>query len=81
MKTETKEVNAIVLDVLMKGNLEDQRSGFRREPVVQAIGIEQFKLLELVPKTTEIRSTKRSISATPNARRSSGSSAGSSTRT
>jgi putative nucleotide binding protein len=50
MKAEKKEVNAIVLDVLMKGHIEDPRPAFKREPVVQAMGIEQFKLLELVPK-------------------------------
>jgi len=52
MKVEKKEVNAIVLDVLMKGHAEDPRPTFKREPVVQAMGIEQFKLLELVPKLT-----------------------------
>ena len=52
MKAEKKEVNAIVLDVLMKGHIEDLRPTFKREPVVQAMGIEQFKLLELVPKPT-----------------------------
>ena len=55
MKTDKKELYAVVLDVLMKGNLEDLRAGFRREPVVQAVGTEQFKLLELVPKKIEIQ--------------------------
>ncbi len=50
MKTEKKEVNAIVLDVLLKGHPDDPRPPFKREPLVQAMGIEQFKLLELVPK-------------------------------
>ncbi len=50
MKAEKKEVNAIVLDVLIKGHPEDQRPPFKREPIIQAMGIEQFKLLELVPK-------------------------------
>jgi len=54
MKAEKKEVNAIVLDVLMKGHAEDPRPAFKREPVVQAMGIEQFKLLELVPKSTAV---------------------------
>jgi putative nucleotide binding protein len=45
-------VNGIVLDVLMKGHSEDPRPPFKREPIVQAIGLEQFKLLELVPKPT-----------------------------
>lgn len=51
MKAEKKEVNAIVLDVLLKGHPDDPRPPFKREPLVQAMGIEQFKLLELVPKT------------------------------
>jgi len=50
MKAEKKEVNAIVLDVLMKGHPDDPRPPFKREPIVQAMGLEQFKLLELVPK-------------------------------
>ncbi len=50
MKAEKKEVNAIVLDVLLKGHPDDPRPPFKREPIIQAIGLEQFKLLELVPK-------------------------------
>jgi putative nucleotide binding protein len=50
VKAEKKEVNAIVLDVLMKGHVDDPRPSFKREPLVQAMGLEQFKLLELVPK-------------------------------
>ena len=50
MKVEKKEVNCIVLDVLAKGHPEDPRPPFKREPLVQAMGLEQFKLLELVPK-------------------------------
>jgi putative nucleotide binding protein len=52
MKVEKKEINAIVLDVLMKGHPDDPRPSFKREPIVQAMGLEQFKLLELVPKPT-----------------------------
>ena len=52
MKAEKKEINAIVLDVLMKGHADDPRPTFKREPIVQAMGLEQFKLLELVPKPT-----------------------------
>ena len=54
MKTDKKEVNAIVLDVLLKGHPEDPRPIFKREPLVQAVGIAQFKLLELVPKKLDI---------------------------
>ncbi len=55
MKAEKKEVNAIVLDVLLKGHAEDPRPSFKREPILQAIGVEQFKLLELIPKRIEIQ--------------------------
>jgi putative nucleotide binding protein len=55
MKAEKKEVNAIVLDVLLKGHAEDPRPTFKREPILQAIGVEQFKLLELIPKKIEIQ--------------------------
>jgi len=54
MKAEKKEENAIVLDVLMKGHPDDPRPPFKREPIIQAMGIEQFKLLELVPKLNAI---------------------------
>ncbi|MCU0632317.1 MAG: DUF655 domain-containing protein [Methanolinea sp.] len=55
MKTEKKEVNAIVLDVLQKGHPDDPRPVFKREPLVQAVGLTQFKLLEMVPKTLDIQ--------------------------
>lgn len=55
MKTDKKEVNAIVLDVLLKGHPDDPRPPFKREPLVQAVGTAQFKLLELVPKGLEIQ--------------------------
>ncbi|MDD1715867.1 MAG: DUF655 domain-containing protein, partial [Methanolinea sp.] len=54
MKTEKKEVNAIVLDVLLKGHPDDPRPIFKREPLIQAVGVAQFKLLELIPKAKEI---------------------------
>ena len=54
MKAEKKEVNAIVLDVLIKGHPEDPRPPFKREPIIQAMGLEQFKLLELVPKNNVV---------------------------
>jgi len=55
MKTEKKEVNAIVLDVLQKGHPDDPRPPFKREPLIQGIGLAQFKLLEMGPKTLEIQ--------------------------
>jgi len=54
MKADKKEVNAIVLDVLQRGHPDDPRPVFKREALVQAVGISQFKLLELVPKGTGI---------------------------
>jgi putative nucleotide binding protein len=55
MKSDKKELNAIVLDVLMKGHPDDPRPVFKREPIVQAVGVTQFKLLELVPKTLDLQ--------------------------
>ncbi|MCX6694238.1 MAG: DUF655 domain-containing protein [Methanomicrobiales archaeon] len=52
---EKKETHGIVIDILMKGHPEDPRPIFKREPLVQAVGITQFKLLELIPKKIEIR--------------------------
>jgi putative nucleotide binding protein len=54
MKTEKKEVNAVVLDILQKGYANDPRPVYKREPLIQAVGIDQFKLLELVPKSPTI---------------------------
>lgn len=54
MKEEKKEINAVVLDILPKGYPDDPRPMYRREPIVQAVGVEQFKILELIPKTLEV---------------------------
>jgi putative nucleotide binding protein len=54
MKTEKKEVNAVILDVLPKGYPNDPRPIYKREALVLAVGVEQFKLLELTPKTMDI---------------------------
>lgn len=54
MKVEKKEVNAIVLDILPKGYPDDPRPIYKREPIVQAVGIEQYKLLELIPKSLNV---------------------------
>ncbi|RXE57265.1 DNA-binding protein [Methanoculleus taiwanensis] len=50
MKSDKKEVNALVIDILPKGYVNDPRPVYKREPVVLAVGSDQFKLLELVPK-------------------------------
>jgi Predicted RNA-binding protein len=55
MKAEKKEQYAVVLDVLLKGRSDDPRPIYKREPLIQGVGIEQFKLLELVPKVQDIK--------------------------
>lgn len=55
MKAEKKEQYAVILDVLLKGRSDDPRPIYKREPIVQAVGIEQFKLLELVPKASDLK--------------------------
>jgi len=54
MRKDKKEVNAVVLDILLNGRSDDPRSTFKRDPLVQAVGVEQFKLLELMPKHLDI---------------------------
>jgi predicted nucleic acid-binding OB-fold protein len=55
MKAEKKEQYAVVLDVLLKGRSDDPRPIYKREPLIQGVGIEQFKLLELVPKVQDLK--------------------------
>jgi putative nucleotide binding protein len=55
MKAEKKEQFAVVLDVLLKGRSDDPRPIYKREPLIQGVGVEQFKLLELVPKVQDIK--------------------------
>ena len=59
MKAEKKEINAIILDILPKGYPDDPRPIYKREPVVQAVGLEQYKLLELVPKSLNVEIGER----------------------
>jgi putative nucleotide binding protein len=54
MKTEKKETSAIVLDILPKGYADDPRPVYKREPIIQAVGVDQFKLLELIPKSVPL---------------------------
>ena len=49
-KTFVKEENAIILDYLSLGYVNDKLSNFKRKPIAQAIGCEKFTLLELIPK-------------------------------
>ena len=45
-----KEENAVVLDFLPNGYPYDERPLYMKTPIAQAIGLEHFVLLELVPK-------------------------------
>ena len=49
-RKDKKEVEAIVLDFLQWGYGDDKRPLNQREPVILAIGTDQFKLLELIAK-------------------------------
>lgn len=44
------EDNAIILDYLPLGYVRENMSTFKKKPVAQAIGTENFTLLELIPK-------------------------------
>ena len=48
--TVKKEQNAVVLDYLSRGYVKSDMSKFGGKPIAQAIGTEQFTLLELAPK-------------------------------
>ena len=45
-----KEDNAVILDYLPLGYVKENMSTFKKKPVAQAIGTENFTLLELIPK-------------------------------
>ncbi|MDD4126494.1 MAG: DUF655 domain-containing protein [Methanomicrobium sp.] len=60
MKTDKKELYAVIIDVLPLTTVGDlRRPQFKKEPLVQAMGIEQFKLLELVPKVSDLQAIDR----------------------
>ncbi len=48
--TVKKEENAVILDYLSRGYVKSDMSKFGGKPIAQAIGTEQFTLLELAPK-------------------------------
>lgn len=54
MRADKKEINAVVIDILSRGHVDGRRPQFKTEPLIQALGVDQFKLLELVPKTLDI---------------------------
>ena len=49
-RNDKKEVEAVVLDYLQWGYADDKRPLNRREPIILAVGTDQFKLLELIAK-------------------------------
>lgn len=49
-RPSTKEEKAIVLDFLPNGYPFDIRPMYRKNPIAQALGLEHFSLLEMVPK-------------------------------
>ena len=54
MRAEKKESQALAIDVLQHGYADDPRPIIKREPVVIALGVDQFKLLEIIPKTLDV---------------------------
>ena len=55
MRAEKKENQALAIDVLQHGYADDPRPIIKREPVVLAVGVDQFKLLEIIPKISDIQ--------------------------
>lgn len=55
MRAEKKENQALAIDVLQHGYADDPRSILKREPIVLAVGVDQFKLLEIIPKIPDIQ--------------------------
>lgn len=49
-RKDKKEVEAVVLDYLQWGYIDDKRPLNQREPIILAVGTDQFKLLELIAK-------------------------------
>lgn len=49
-RADKKEVEAVVLDFLQWGYANDRRPLNQREPIIIAVGTDQFKLLELIAK-------------------------------
>ena len=49
-RADKKEVEAVVLDYLQWGYASDKRPLNQKEPIILAVGTDQFKLLELVAK-------------------------------
>jgi putative nucleotide binding protein len=55
MRSDKKEIYAVVIEYLLHGRSDTGgRQQYKHEPIVQAVGKDQFKLLELVPKVDTI---------------------------
>lgn len=55
MRSDKKEIYAVVIEYLPHGRVDaGGRQQYRSEPILQAVGKNQFKLLELVPKVDDI---------------------------
>ena len=59
MKSDKKELYALILDVLPMTGGDPRRPQFKKEQLVQAVGTEQFKLLELDPKVADVQVNDR----------------------
>ena len=55
LRSDKKELYAVVIDFLPRGRIEGIRQQYKPEPLVQGVGKDQFKLLELVPKVNDIQ--------------------------
>ncbi|WFN34727.1 DUF655 domain-containing protein [Methanogenium sp. S4BF] len=55
MRSDKKEIYAVVIEYLPRGRGDaGGRQQYKHEPILQAVGKDQFKLLELVPKVDAI---------------------------
>lgn len=60
-KPPEKEEYAIVLDYLPYGSSDDKRPSYQKKPLVQAVGENNFVLMDLVPKEGEIPDTQSRV--------------------
>jgi putative nucleotide binding protein len=60
-KSPEKEEYALVLDYLPYGSSDDRRPSYQKKPLVQAVGENNFVLMDLVPKEGEIPDTQSRV--------------------
>ena len=53
-RQKRREINARIIDFLPYGHPEDSRPVYQKKPLVQAVGEDQFVLIELSPKKDKI---------------------------